>query len=109
MRGNMELPIIEQGRRKLVKIREGQVYLLPSRVPHSPQRPEEGSLGLVLERQRYEGLEKDGLRWYKDFLKAEEVQYQRYFYCDDLGRDLVPVVKAYMASEEFKLNKSFDD
>ena len=42
---------------------QGQVYLLPSRIPHSPQRPETGSLGLVIERTRYED-EMDGLRWY---------------------------------------------
>eukprot|EP01046_Picozoa_sp_COSAG06_P072417 COSAG06_NODE_21179_length_767_cov_0.717066_2_plen_73_part_01 len=37
MKGNMELPTIQQGKRKLVKINQGQVYLLPSRIPHSPQ------------------------------------------------------------------------
>jgi 3-hydroxyanthranilate 3,4-dioxygenase len=43
MRGNMHLPIIEHGgQRRVVHIRQGQVFLLPSRVPHSPQRPEEG-------------------------------------------------------------------
>lgn len=40
--GNMELPTVQRGVRKLVKIREGDVFLLPSRIPHSPQRPEEG-------------------------------------------------------------------
>lgn len=48
----MELPTIQRGKRKLVKINEGQVFLLKSRVPHSPQRPEAGSLGLVIERSR---------------------------------------------------------
>ena len=67
MKGNMELPTIQQGKRKLVKINQGQVcmpflhlffvdwgrfkahfgvkqchldqvFLLPSRIPHSPQR-----------------------------------------------------------------------
>lgn len=42
LRGNMHLPIIERGSvRRVVHIRQGQVFLLPSRVPHSPQRPEE--------------------------------------------------------------------
>ena len=53
MRGNMELPTIQRGKRKVVKIREGEVFCLPSCIPHSPQRPETGSLGLVIERERY--------------------------------------------------------
>jgi len=51
MRGNMCLPIVLPGKKlHLVEIKEGEVFLLPSCVPHSPQRPEEGSLGLVCER-----------------------------------------------------------
>lgn len=105
MKGNMELPTIQQGKRKLVKINEGEVFLLPSRVPHSPQRPEEGALGLVIERARNPDTEKDGLRWYTDFDKCDEVLYERYFYCGDLGRDLVPVVIGFKQSEEAKTMK----
>jgi len=109
IRGNMELPIIQRGKRKLVSIREGQVFCLPSRVPHSPQRPEAGALGLVVERRRDEDTEKDGLRWYSDFDKCEEVLYERYFYCNDLGRDLVPVVQAFKSSEECKSGRPQED
>ena len=35
MEGEMELPIVERGRRRLVKIRQGDVFLLPPRVPVS--------------------------------------------------------------------------
>jgi len=101
MRGSMSLPTIQCGKRKVVDIKEGQVFLLPSLIPHSPQRPEAGALGLVVERKR-EPSELDGLRWYQDFEKCEEVLYERYFHCGDLGRDLVPVVKAYKESEECK-------
>ena len=41
------------------------MFILPSRVPHSPQRSAD-SLGLVIERRREEG-EMDALRWYTDF------------------------------------------
>ena len=99
----MELPIIERGVRHVIKIEEGEVFLLPSRIPHSPQRPMEGSLGLVIERQRYkdEG-EVDGLRWYTDFDTCKNILWERYFHCGDLGKDLVPVVQAYKSSEECK-------
>ena len=61
LRGNMQLPIIERGQRRVVDIRHGQVFLLPSRIPHSPQRPEADSLGFVLKRKRLDG-EVDALR-----------------------------------------------
>ena len=103
VRGNMELPTIQRGELKRVTIREGEVFLLPSRVPHSPQRPEQGSLGLVVERSRSVSAvppELDGLRWYTDFDAPQQILYEKFFHCDDLGRDLVPVVKEFHASEE---------
>ena len=104
MRGNIELPTIQRGKRKVVKIREGQVFLLPSRIPHSPQRPEEGSFGLVVERRR-DKHELDGLRFYTDFDKCDDILWEKYFHCWDLGRDLVPVIEEYRASEEFKTGR----
>ena len=110
VRGNMELPTIQQGQRKVVSIKEGDVFCLPSRIPHSPQRPETGSLGLVVERERYvdpeilEGQEPelDGLRWFVDFdnTTGQDILFEKFFHCYDLGRDLVPVVKEFHASEE---------
>lgn len=102
LRGNMELPTIQKGKRVNVRINEGEVFLLPSCIPHSPQRPEKGSLGLVVERSRdREAGELDGLRWFTDFEKCDEVVFQRYFHCGDLGKDLVPVVMEYKASPQF--------
>lgn len=108
LKGNMQLPTIQRGKRKLVDIKEGQMFLLPSRIPHSPQRPEKDALGLVVERCRAED-EFDGLRWYTDFDTCDEVLYQRFFHCGDLGRDLVPVVKRFKASEECASGKKTGD
>jgi 3-hydroxyanthranilate 3,4-dioxygenase len=102
MRGSMDLITIQQGKRVKVTVSEGEVFLLPSSIPHGPQRPELGSLGLVIERKRDEATEKDGLRWYEDFNTCDDdkILYERFFYCDDLGRDLMPQTKAFLASEE---------
>lgn len=122
MKGTMELPTIQQNKLKFMKIPAGHFFLLPSCVPHSPQRPDPEGLGLVLERERYYGpdheyshklfadwdasmVEKDGLRWYTDFDSPSEILYEKFFTCEDLGRDLVPVVKAFHASEEKASNK----
>jgi 3-hydroxyanthranilate 3,4-dioxygenase len=99
LRGTLLLPTVQRGRRKLVTVPPGHVYLLPSRVPHSPQRPDAASLGFVLERRRLAG-ELDGLRWYTDFDRCDRVLWEKYFQCFDLGRDLVPVVHQFLASPE---------
>lgn len=95
LRGNMQLPIIECGKRRVVNIREGHVFLLPGRIPHSPQRPEIGSVGLVIERKRIENKELDCMRWYTDFDVCDSIQFEKFFFCHDLGKDLVPVADAY--------------
>lgn len=62
LEGDMVLKIIESERMSEVPIREGEVFLLPPEVPHSPQRPA-GSVGIVVERRRAAG-ELDGFSWY---------------------------------------------
>jgi len=60
--GDMVLRTVQDGHIVDVEIREGEVFLLPPEVPHSPQRPA-GSVGIVVERRRNPG-ELDGFSWY---------------------------------------------
>lgn len=62
LEGDIILRTIQSGRLVDVPIREGEVFLLPAEVPHSPQRPPD-SIGLVVERRRGPG-ELDGFSWY---------------------------------------------
>ena len=48
----MVLRIMEDGRPRDMPIRAGEIFLLPPHVRHSPQRPEPGSVGLVIEYRR---------------------------------------------------------
>jgi 3-hydroxyanthranilate 3,4-dioxygenase len=62
VQGEMLLKTVQDGRAIDVPIREGEVYLLPAEVPHSPRRPA-GSVGIVVERRR-SPHELDGFSWY---------------------------------------------
>jgi len=37
IKGDMRLDIMEKGQPKQVPIKEGEVFILPARIPHSPQ------------------------------------------------------------------------
>jgi len=62
LEGDMELPIRENGTTRVITIREGEIFLLPPKVEHSPQRFKD-TVGLVIERVRRPG-EKDACSWY---------------------------------------------
>jgi 3-hydroxyanthranilate 3,4-dioxygenase len=62
-KGNASLIVLDRGRFERIPLREGDVFLLPAHVRHSPQRPESGSLCTVIERSRPEGV-MDGFEWY---------------------------------------------
>ena len=61
-KGNAHLLLWDRGRYERVDLKEGDIFLLPPHVHHSPQRPEPGSLCLVIERQRPAGAD-DAFQW----------------------------------------------
>jgi 3-hydroxyanthranilate 3,4-dioxygenase len=63
LRGDMVLKIAEDGRIYDIPIREGEVFLLPAHMRHSPQRPVPNSVGLVVEGNREAGM-RDGFEWF---------------------------------------------
>ncbi|XP_069092813.1 3-hydroxyanthranilate 3,4-dioxygenase isoform X2 [Pleurodeles waltl] len=101
MDGDMCLKIIENGKHKDIHIREGEMFLLPARIPHSPQRYT-GTVGLVIERQRLK-TEVDGLRYYVG--DSTDVLYEKWFYCENLGTQLKPVIEAFFNSQQHKTGK----
>lgn len=74
-----------------VPIAEGEIYLLPPNVPHSPQRPA-GTIGLVLERQR-RAEELDGFRWYCPGCNAK--LYEEFVHVHDLVLQLPPIFENF--------------
>ncbi len=97
LRGNMVLKVIDQGQFYDVPIRAGDVFMLPPHVRHSPQRPEPGSVGLVVEPQRQPD-ERDAFEWYcfecKALVHRVEVKVA------SLVKDLPPLYEAFYADDK---------
>jgi len=81
-----------------------QVFLLPGKIPHSPQR-KESTIGLVVERER-SPQELDCLRYFVD--GSTDTLFERWFYCDDLGAQLGPVIREFFASEECRTGRPIE-
>lgn len=62
-KGNAHVLLCDRGQFSRVDLKEGDIFLLPPNARHSPQRPEAGSLCLVVERTRPQGTI-DGFEWY---------------------------------------------
>lgn len=92
LRGDLTLKLLDPVTRihSQVTVREGEMYLLPAHVRHSPQRPE-GCIGLVIERYRQPG-EVDALEWYDDDGKLE---FRGEFLIKNIEQDLEKVQKAW--------------
>ncbi len=54
-RGDIHVDLMTADGPRRVDVRAGQMWMLPRDVPHSPQRPEPGSIGIVIERIREPG------------------------------------------------------
>lgn len=96
--GDMVLKVVDDGDFKDIAIGEGEIFLLPSNVPHSPQRKAD-TVGLVIERKRLEG-EEDGMRWYCE--SCHEVLYEAFFHLTNIEKQLKPVIEKVKASEALR-------
>ena len=91
--GEIELRIIAEGKPEGIKIKAGEIFLLPPRVPHSPQRPA-NTVGLVLERKRHPN-ELDGFVWFCD--QCGERLHQENVLVTDIVKDLPPVFQKFFS------------
>lgn len=97
LKGNMHVNLMTEDGPQRIDVREGEVWMLPRNTYHSPQRPEEGSIGLVIERIREDNvLEK--FAWFcpECSTKLHEVELK----VNDIVVDLPPVFEAFYNSDE---------
>ncbi len=101
LKGNMVLRIMKSGKLEDIHIKEGEIFLLPPKIPHSPQRFED-TVGLVVERKRH-AEELDGFQWYCDECNA--LLYEKYISLTDIVAQLPPLFEAFWEDEDSRTCK----
>lgn len=94
--GDMVLKVVENGVPRDLPIRQGEIFLLPPRVPHSPQRPA-NTVGLVVERKRAEG-ELDGFQWYCE--QCGNKLYEEFVHITDIVKQLPPIFDRFFKNDQ---------
>ncbi len=102
LEGDILVKIQEDGKSVDVPIREGEIFLLPPRIPHNPIRGA-NTVGLVIERQRRSG-ELDGLMWFCE--NCNEKLYEEYFVLTDITTQFQGVFKKFYNDENLRTCKS---
>ena len=94
LEGEMVLRIQEDGKVRDIPIKAGEIFLLPPRTPHSPQRMH-GSIGLVIERKRLPH-ELDGLMWFCEQCNGK--LYEEFFPLENIETDFPAVFDRFYSS-----------
>lgn len=91
LEGDVVVKIIEDGKPVDIHINEGDIFLLPPRTPHSPQRGP-NTVGLVVERKR-ETNELDGFLWFCE--NCGNKLYEEYEHVTDIVKQLPPIFERF--------------
>lgn len=97
--GDITVRIQEDGKAKDIIIREGDIFLLPGNVPHSPIRGE-NTVGLVIEKIRKGTDLIDGLMWFCDNCNNKLHEFK--FPLKEIGSDFKARFKEYYNNEEYR-------
>lgn len=125
IQGDAHLVIWDRGQFERIDLKQGDIFLLPAHVQHSPQRHEKG-LCFLVELPRPEGLQ-DKLRWYcancaglvyeteaqlTNLVEDLPIMYRRFYERDDQARTCAqcgsvhPGAKATAWLEALKTSKA---
>ena len=95
LEGNIVVKIIDDGVPKDIHINEGDMFLLPPRTPHSPQRGP-NTIGLVIEKVRKD--EEDGFIWFCE--NCGNMLHEEKFVVTDIVSQLPPVMNKFYEDEK---------
>lgn len=102
LEGSINIRIQENGEFVDVPLHEGDMFLLPAKIPHCPQRPA-NTIGLVIERNRRAG-EKDGFLWFCE--TCNHKLYEEYIDLTDIVKELPIVMNKFYSSSALRTCKS---
>ncbi|MDZ4795275.1 MAG: 3-hydroxyanthranilate 3,4-dioxygenase [Bacteroidota bacterium] len=88
--GDIVVRIIDNGEFRDIPIKEGEIFLLPPKTPHSPQRGA-GTVGLVIEKKRES--EDDGFIWFCE--NCGNKLYEETLHVDDIVKQLPPIMNRF--------------
>ena len=96
LQGDVVVKIQDDGKIVEIPIKEGDMFLLPGKVPHSPQRGA-GTVGLVVEKKR-DSDEQDAFMWFCE--NCGEKLHEQYMNVSDIVTQLPPVMQAFYGDEQ---------
>jgi len=94
LEGDMVLKTIQNEQAVDVPIREGDIFLLPPNMPHSPRRPA-NTIGLVVERVRKPD-EVEGFMWFCE--KCHHKLYEEFLTVGNIETQMQPVFECFYSS-----------
>ncbi len=100
--GDINVGIVEDGKENLYTVKEGEIFYVPSKIPHSPRRGE-NTIGLVVERKRSSD-ELDGFQWYCE--NCHTKLYEKFFKLTDIVSQLPPLLKEFYDSKDLRTCKN---
>ena len=102
LEGGMVLRIMEDGNPKDLAINEGEIFLLPPKVPHSPQRFE-NTVGLVVERKHRKGELNDVGRCCDE---CNTLLYEEYLQLKEIVKQIPEIFERFLSNEDAQSCKS---
>ena len=101
LEGDINVGLQEDGKAVNVPIKEGEIFLLPPKMPHSPGRGP-NTIGLVMERKRRPG-EKDGLLWFCE--KCNNKLFEKYFVLTNIMTQFQETFAEFYGNKELRTCK----
>lgn len=102
LEGDIVVRIHEDGKIVDLPIKEGDMFLLPPNVPHSPQRGA-NTVGLVVEKVR-DPQDTDAFMWFCE--NCHEKLYEEHLKLVDIVSQLPPIMERFYSNEDKRLCKN---
>lgn len=95
--GDITVKVIDDGQPRDIHIKQGEIFLLPPRTPHSPQRPAD-TVGLVIERKRDLPNERDAFMWFCE--TCGNKLYEEFLPLTNIVSQLPPIFERFYGNAE---------